>query len=72
MKKISYVHPGVCICRRCNGIGKVYGWDEDRHEQRADECLQCRGSGRVKIQKKIEMSIDPFIPGVDDGEGVLT
>lgn len=53
------------ICRNCKGTGVVYTVPElhpyeKEDDLEPDECLICKGSGRVKKMLNIEIAIEPY------------
>ncbi|NCB67460.1 MAG: hypothetical protein EOM47_01255 [Bacteroidia bacterium] len=59
-----YMHPTVELCRKCDGEGSLIKfpvWDVlCQTEPTIETCDLCEGSGRVKVSKKIEVTVEPF------------
>lgn len=66
-----YIHPRVAVCKKCEGKGIVYNYDEVKDETTSCGCPICLGSGRVKVSSSVVTTILPFVPGRDDKDGVL-
>jgi DnaJ-class molecular chaperone len=58
-----YLHGVVEICRDCDGEGirTTYAqWDRLHQHPTTDTCALCEGTGRVRVSKKIEVTVVAF------------
>lgn len=71
--KVRYIPTRVAVCKRCEGKGVVFEYNnEDRTKVSGScQCPTCLGSGRVKVTSSVITTIKPFVPGKDDKEGML-
>ena len=65
------LHPRLCTCRECGGIGYIFTYDEVKDETCRRTCTNCNGSGRVKVRVTIFTEVQPFNPGKDDKADVV-
>jgi hypothetical protein len=63
MIKKNYVHPHICICRKCEGTGKISSYREEdilRNDPTYITCDQCNGNGRVVVKKITTTTITAY------------
>lgn len=65
------IHPRLCTCRKCKGIGFIFVHNERKDETQRYICKNCNGTGRVKVRVTILTEVQPFIPGEDDKTDVV-
>lgn len=74
MIRKTYYHKKICLCRKCNGTGRVLSYDTDvlclEPEERT--CTLCNGTGRVVVHGVKEIRIDAYEPNQDTQSGSQT
>ena len=57
-----YKHPKVCLCKRCQGTGKLVTMDARQEKEKRTQCPSCQGSGRVVVSAVLDLTITPYDP----------